>query len=143
MHPMPRDLLLAACALLLGLASFQARADAVVRLPSGTLTAKEVVKLFSDRTVETRTVVKKRESLTYYHPDGEVVQQRNGTTRHGFWRVRKDGRICLQMEELEEKCRIIVRGLGGGYRKYIVRKNGLHQPTVDYLNFVEGNQLGN
>ena len=101
---MPRNLLLAACGLLLGLAPVQATAATDVRLPSGTLTAKEVVKLFSNRTVETRTVVKKRESLTYYHPDGEVVQLRNGNTRRGFWRVRKDARICLQMEELEEKC---------------------------------------
>ncbi len=128
-------------ALLLGASTVHAQ-ESSVRLPAGTLSAAEVTRLFSDKTVETRTVVKQRGSLTYYHPAGEVVQQRDGTTRRGFWRVRSDGRICLQMEELEEKCRIIVRGLGGGYRKYIVRKNGLHQPTVDYLGFVDGNQLG-
>ncbi len=139
-HTHPQILSIIA-ALLLGSSVVQAQESSDVRLPSGTLSAGQVIELFSDRTVETRTVVKQRESLTYYHPDGEVVQVRNGNTRRGFWRVRDDGRICLQMEEFREKCRIIVRGLGGGYRKYIVRKNGLHQPTVDYLGFTEGNQL--
>ena len=142
MRPFNLSCLLFAGALLLGASAVQAKDDDTdVQLPAGTLSAADVVKLFSNKTVETRTVVKKRDSLTYYHPAGEVIQQRDGTSRRGFWRVRKDGRICLQMEELEEKCRIIVRGLGGGYRKYIVRKNGLHQPTVDYLGFVDGNQL--
>ena len=139
-HPHPIPLLITAV-LLLCSTGVLAQESTDVRLPSGTLSAEQVIALFSDKTVETRTVVKQRESLTYYHPDGEVVQLRNGETRRGFWRVRDDARICLQMEEFREKCRIIVRGLGGGYRKYIVRKNGLHQPTVDYLGFFEGNQL--
>ena len=136
-------LLLIATGLLIFGATAYAQGQPDLQLPSGTLRADQVITLFSDKTVQTRTVVKKRKSLTYYHPEGEVVQLRNGIMRRGHWRVRDDGRICLQMEELEEKCRIIVRGLGGGYRKYIVRKNGLHQPTVDYLDFLEGNQLGN
>lgn len=138
----PLFLLIATGLLLFG-ATAHAQGQPDLQLPSGTLRADQVITLFSDKTVQTRTVVKKRKSLTYYHPEGEVVQLRNGIMRRGHWRVRDDGRICLQMEELEEKCRIIVRGLGGGYRKYIVRKNGLHQPTVDYLDFLEGNQLGN
>lgn len=139
-HVTPAVIVLLAAALFLP-ATARAQADAGVDLPAGTLNAAEVVALFSDRTVLTRTVTQKRESLTYYHPDGEVRQRRDGTTRRGFWRVRDDGRICMQMEEFREKCRIIVREADGGYRKYIVRKNGPHQPTVDYLAFERGDRL--
>ena len=113
-----------------------------VTLPTATLTAKEVKKLFSGRSVESQTVIKQRRSLTYYLPDGEVRQLRNDNKRFGRWRVSKKGRMCLRMETLREKCRIIVREPGGGYRKYIVRKNGDHQPTVDYLQFWDGNESG-
>ena len=140
MHHLHLPALLLAIGLLISTSAW-AQQTPDVNLPSGTLSSAQVSALFSGKTVETRTVVQKRTSLTYYQPDGEVVQLRDGVKRRGHWRVRKDARICLQMEELREKCRIIVRGLGGGYRKYIVRKNGLHQPTVDYLGFYEGNQL--
>ena len=119
-----------------------AKSTPSVALPPGTLTKDEVTSLFSGMTVESLTVTKKLASITYYDASGEVRQLRDGSKRLGYWRVRKDGRICLQMEDLKEKCRIIVRRLGGGYRKYIVRKNGLHQPTVDYIRFVKGDRLG-
>ncbi len=112
-----------------------------ISLPATTLSADEVRALFLGRTIESRTLVKKRGSLTYYRPDGEVRQLRDGTTRLGRWRVNRKGRICLRMEALREKCRIIVREPDGGYRKYIVRKNGQHQPTVDYVRFWEGNRF--
>jgi len=110
-----------------------------VELPANTLDRTQVMALFEDRTVESRTVNKRRFSVTYYHPEGEVRQLRDDNKRYGFWRVRPNGRICLQMETLKEKCRIIVRVPGGSYRKYIVRKNGQHQPTVDYVRFWKGN----
>jgi len=63
------------------------------------------------------------------------------SSRCGHWRVTKNDRLCLRMEDLPEKCRIVVAE-NGGYKKYIVRKNGKHQPTVSYLSFLEGNNLG-
>ena len=129
---------LAAC-LMLATTALPAQEKARITLPSGTLSAAEVGALFKNMTVESRTVVKKRRSRTYYHPDGEVRQLRDGKTRRGFWHVLPNGRICLQMEDLKEKCRIIVREPEGGYRKYIVKKNGQHQPTVDYIEFWKGN----
>lgn len=119
-------------------------ADAVERrgfLPPGTLTAEELTALFSDKTVESVTAVRGRVSLSYYSPTGEVRQERNGRERFGQWRVTNSGRICLQMEQLPEKCRIVVKE-GREYKKYIVRKNGQHQHSVTYRKFVNGNPYG-
>lgn len=112
---------------------------AEIALPQGTLTAKELRRLFRDRTVLSRTVVQERESFSYYHPDGEVRQLRDGRKRYGRWRVLKNGRICLQMEQLPEKCRIVVRQPDGSYRKFVVKRSGDHQPSVDYVRFWPGN----
>lgn len=112
-----------------------------VALPAGTLRSEEITALFSNRTVYTITAVKGRTSVSYYAQDGGVRQMRNGIKRSGHWRVTENDRMCLQMENLPEKCRIIVAEKDG-YKKYIVRKNGFHQLTIIYQNFVEGNILG-
>jgi len=109
-------------------------------LPLGTLKKEQVIKLFSGQTVESVTASKSRVSLTYYDPDGAVEQLRNGDKRYGKWRVRSDARICLQMEDRSEKCRIIVKE-GDQYKKYIVKKNGRHQHSVSYRKFAPGKQF--
>lgn len=113
----------------------------VINLPAGMLDAEQVTDLFSGQTVESVTAVRGRVSLSFYDVDGSLRQVRNGQTRSGKWRVRKDGRICLQMESLLEKCRIIVKD-GDVYRKYIVKKNGRHQNSVNYRKFWVGNPYG-
>lgn len=112
-----------------------------VALPKGTLNADELVVLFSNKTVHSVTAVEGRKSVSYYAASGEIRQQRHGVTRHGRWRVTDNHRICLQMENLPEKCRIVVKEKGV-YQKYIVRKNGQHQHSVSYQRFEEGNPLG-
>lgn len=109
-------------------------------LPLGTLDDKEVIELFSGQTVESVTARKSRVSHTYYAPEGSVEQLRNGVTRYGKWRVTRNARICLQMEDLEEKCRIIVKE-DGEYKKYIVKKSGHHQHSVSYRKFSPGKQF--
>jgi hypothetical protein len=109
-------------------------------LPLGTLKKKQIIKLFSDQTVESVTASKSRMSHSYYAPDGTLEQVRNGTKRYGKWRVTKNARICLQMENLREKCRIIVKD-GDEYKKYIVKKNGHHQHSVSYRKFAPGKQF--
>lgn len=109
-------------------------------LPKGTLKRKQVIKLFSGQTVESVTAGKGRISHTYYDPNGTLVQRRNGMTRHGKWRVRKDARMCLQMDGRDEKCRVIVKE-DGEIRKYIVKKNSRHQHSVSYRNFSTGRQF--
>jgi len=106
-------------------------------LPPGTLKKKAIISLFSDKTVESVTARKRRVSQTYYHPDGNLVQLRNGVKRYGTWRVTKNSRICLQMEGLQEKCRIIVKD-GEQYKKYILKKNNHHQHSVSYRKFTTG-----
>ncbi len=112
-----------------------------VPLPEGTLSSQELFALFNDRTVHSVTAVQGRESISYYDPNGEIRQLRNDTKRIGHWRVSEHDRICLQMEDLPEKCRIIVREKGV-YKKYIVRKDGKHQHSVSYPIFIDGNVLG-
>jgi hypothetical protein len=110
-------------------------------LPAGTLTSPEVFALFNNKTVFSVTAVQLRESVSYYDPNGEVRQMRHSITRKGRWRVTDFGRICLQMEDLPEKCRIIAKE-NGIYKKYIVRKSGPHQHSVSYPEFRDGNPLG-
>ncbi len=109
-------------------------------LPKGTQKRKGIVKLFSGMTVESVTASKGRVSQTYYDPDGSLVQLRSGVERSGKWRVNKNDRMCLQMEGLEKKCRIIVKE-DGEIRKYIVKKNSRHQHSVSYRNFLQGKRF--
>lgn len=112
-----------------------------IPLPPGTLTAAEIRSLFSDKTVYSVTAAKGRESVSYYSATGEVRQQRKNITRSGHWHVTESDRMCLQMEDLPEKCRIVVKE-GESYSKYIVKKSGRHQLSIRYTAFVEGNPLG-
>jgi len=111
-----------------------------VALPPGTLNAAEVTALFSGKTVESRLDETGRISLTYYNPDGSLHQLQKGRIRNGGWRVKDNGRICLQLEEKSESCRIIVNE-GTVYRKYIVKADGDHQPIITYTSFRNGNQV--
>ena len=124
--------------LVAGCAAFTANNSNVsVPLPPGTLSADEVTLLFSGQTVESVLDSNGRVSLTYYNPNGELNQSQEGNMRHGNWRVRNDGRICLAFEEGSEKCRIIVKE-GDVYRKYIVKKNGTHERILYYKSFRAG-----
>ncbi len=104
------------------------------------LNNKAITMLFSDKTVASETVSKGRTSLTYYHRDGTLELMRNGEKHSGTWRVTDKDRMCLKLEELQEKCRIIVKQ-GDTYSKYIVKKNGQHQKSVKYLRFLPGKQF--
>ena len=119
----------------------QKSTENIVLLPPGTLSSAELFALFRDKTVFSITAVQRRESVSYYDPGSEVRQLRNGIKHTGRWRVTAAGRICLQMEDRPEKCRIIVKE-GGLYKKYIVRKDGKHQHSVSYPKFLNGNPLG-
>jgi len=109
-------------------------------LPLGTLRDAEIIELFAGKTVESVTASQGRVSLSYYALDGTLEQVRNGSKRKGTWRVSENDRICLKMENLGEKCRIIVKE-GDEYKKYIVKKNGNHQHSVSYRKFVPGKQF--
>lgn len=109
-------------------------------LPPGTLRDKQIIQLFAGKTVESVTASQGRVSISYYALDGTLEQVRDGAHRNGTWRVSKNDRICLKMENLQEKCRIIVKE-GDEYKKYIVKKNGRHQHSVSYRKFAPGKQF--
>ncbi len=109
-------------------------------LPLEQLTRDSIIDLFADKTVESETVRKKRVSLTYYRPDGTLELVRNGRIHAGLWRVTGSGRMCLKIDDSQEKCRIIVRE-GSTFSKYIVKKNGQHQHSIRYRRFIPGKQL--
>lgn len=109
-----------------------------VTLPPGTLDAAAVTALFSGKTVESVTDSSGRVSLTYYGANGELRQLQNGAKRSGTWKVRDDGRICLEFPGDSSQCRIIVKE-GDIYRKYVVKLNGMHKPVVTYRSFSPGN----
>jgi hypothetical protein len=105
--------------------------------PLEKLNKKEIVMLFSERTVESETVRKGRVSMTYYYPDGTLELLRNGKEHSGVWRVTDNDRMCLKLEDSKEKCRIIVRQ-GSSYSKYIVKNHGKHQRSINYRWFRPG-----
>jgi len=112
--------------------------DKDVVLPQGTLNAAEVTKLFSGKSVESTLDNNGRVSLTYYNSDGSLRQLQDGTRRSGVWRVREDGRICLDFVGERERCRIIVKE-GNTYVKYIVKMDGQHDRIITYRSFRDGN----
>ena len=109
-----------------------------VPLPPGTLDAVAVEALFSGKTVESVIDKSGRVSLTYYNPNGELRQLQKKLKRSGSWKVRHDGRICLQIEEQDQQCRIVVKE-GATYRKYIVKRDGNHKQILTYRLFRDGN----
>jgi len=110
---------------------------AQIILPPGTLTIAEISDQFVGKTVESETG-SGRATLTYYDPDGSLRQLQYGEKRNGTWRIRDDARICLKIEDGDEKCRIIVNDRGV-YKKYIVKKNNRHQHVITYHSFRPGN----
>lgn len=108
--------------------------------PREKLKKEEIIKIFADRTVLSKTVRKGRVSLTYYNPDGTLEVTRNGQNYPGTWRVTERDRMCLKLRNSKEKCRIIVKQ-GDTYSKYIVKKNGQHQQSIRYQRFLPGRQF--
>jgi hypothetical protein len=128
--------------LLAGCAGVKTVKKDFVQPPPGTLDAASVTALFSGKTVESVLDKTGRVSLTYYGPTGELRQLQNGEKRSGKWEVREDGRICLHFAGDDRQCRAIVKE-GGVYRKYIVKKDGNHEPVVTYRSFRDGNLVDN
>jgi len=108
--------------------------------PLEQLNKKEIIALFSGMTVESETVRQGRISLTYYSPDGTLKLERNGKSYNGTWRGTDNDRMCLKLEDSQEKCRMIVKE-GNSYSKYIVKKNGQHQQSVKYRWFMHGKRF--
>jgi hypothetical protein len=105
-----------------------------------TLAAEEVRTLFVGNTVESHNRNTRLNSITYYHPNGQAVQQRLWSQRLGKWVIEEDGRICLAFGDRPMKCRHIVKE---GDRYFKVRHDAAGNPEkiVRYRFFANGNLL--
>lgn len=110
------------------------RSDPVV------LEADQVRHLFVGNTVESYNLNTSFTSFTYYHPNGQAVQERLWSRRLGTWSIQDDGKICLAFGKRETKCRHIV-SRGGKYFKIRLDEKGEQQEIVRYRYFSEGNAL--
>jgi hypothetical protein len=100
----------------------------------------EVQRLFVGNTVESFNLNTKLTSFTYYHPNGELYQERLWARRTGIWTIENDGRICLSFNKRPAKCRHIVRA-GERHYKVLPDENGVPQKIVRYRYFAAGNSL--
>jgi len=104
------------------------------------LTADEVTRLFVGNTVESHNLNTSFTSFTYYHPNGQAVQERLWVRRLGTWSIQDDGQICLAFGKRKAKCRHLVID-GGKYFKVLPDEEGANKKIVRYRYFAEGNAL--
>ncbi len=104
------------------------------------LTADEVRRLFVGNTVESYNLNTGFNSFTYYHPNGQAIQERLWQRRLGRWSIEDDGKICLAFGKRETRCRHIVSA-GGRYFKIRPDEAGTPEKIVRYRYFAEGNAL--
>lgn len=132
---------IAVIASLLGFISFSSGcAFLPAKLQSTQLNEQEVRLLFTEKTVISQNVKTGTISASYYTEDGKVRQYRKGKLRTGEWRVKKNGKKCMQMQSKEESCRVVKLDENGLYRKYKPEPYAL-QPVVVYHSFISDNSL--
>ena len=104
------------------------------------LTADEARRLFVGNTVESFNLNTSFTSFTYYHPNGQAMQERLWVRRIGTWSIQADGKICLAFGKRKAKCRHLVSD-GGRYFKILADEKGDISKIVRYRYFAEGNAL--
>lgn len=144
---MPKLLMaLGAAVLISGCSSMPSMTDAmpVESLPffekHEKLTADQVRTLFVGNTVESYNRNTRLSSITYYHPNGQAIQQRLWSQRLGKWAIEADGKICLAFGDRSMKCRHIVKD-GDTHFKVRADDDGDLQKIVRYRFFASGNLL--
>ena len=103
------------------------------------LSATEVTKLFSGKTVEGVNVKKGKLKpyKAYFNPDGTI--QAKGRKRKGKWWIDDKGRICVQWEDIDKKTCMIIEKDGEVYRQYKIKKNGSRKHVATFKKFTDGN----
>ncbi len=104
------------------------------------LNVDEVRRLFVGNTVESYNLNTKLTSFTYYHPNGQAIQERLWVNRMGTWSIRDDGKICLAFGKRKLKCRHLLID-DGRYFKILPDKKGKMRKIVRYRYFAQGNAL--
>jgi len=104
------------------------------------LTVDEVRRLFVGNTVESYNLNTSFTSFTYYHPNGQAIQERLWVRRIGTWSIRDDGKICLSFGKRKAKCRHLVIE-DGRYFKILPDEKEKTTRIVRYRYFAKGNAL--
>jgi hypothetical protein len=99
-----------------------------------------VQRLFVGNTVESYNLNTGFNSFTYYHPNGQALQERLWARRIGAWTLQDDGQICLGFTKGKLKCRHIVLE-GDRYYKVRPGADGKPEKLVRYRYFKQGNAL--
>ena len=105
------------------------------------LSADEVRRLFSDKTVEGEVVRLKRRFKAYYSADGIF----KGIKQQGEWKVTEEGQHCLRYGEKKEwSCGIVMAAEDGSFKKYLpaATPNEKNIHIVTFHKFTTGNTDG-
>ena len=115
------------------------------------LSAIEVTKLFSGKTVEGVDLAKgKFKPYKAYFNSNGIIQaehwygkkQLKWRKRNGKWWINDKGRLCIKWEDKEDidekKCMVIAKK-GEAFRQYKIRKNGSRKHLATFKKFTDGN----
>jgi hypothetical protein len=111
---------------------------------SSWLSKTEIIRLFSGNTSISDSEVRDRRYITYYEPNGDLRQDRNGTRLKGKWWVNEDGQHCIQKVRpssgklIGTYCRL-VRKENGIYKRYKRRRSGGLKHVQTYKSIKRGN----
>jgi hypothetical protein len=108
-------------------------------LAADDLSAAEVKKLFSGKTVEGINVNKGYSFKAYFDPEGTIRAAYPFGTRQGKWQVNKKGRKCVRWKDKKkQQCNIIARD-DDVYKEFKIQKNGDRKHVATFKKFTDGN----
>ena len=108
-------------------------------LAADDLSAAEVKKLFSGKTVEGINVNKGYSFKAYFDPKGTIRAAYPFGTRQGKWSVNQKGRKCIRWKDKKKQsCNIITRD-GEIYKEIKIKKNGDRKHVATFKKFTDGN----
>jgi hypothetical protein len=112
------------------------------------LSATEVTKLFSGKTVEGVNVKKEnvKPYKAYFNPDGTIQAKHwygkkhlKWKKRNGKWWIDDKGRICVKWEDQDKKKCMVIEKEGEIYRQYRIKNDGSRKHVATFKKFTEGN----
>jgi hypothetical protein len=120
----------------------------VVVIAGDELSATEVTKLFSGKTVDGINV--KKENLkpykAYFNPDGTIQAKHwygkkhlKWRKRNGKWWIDNKGHICVKWEDKDKKKCMVIEKEGEIYRQYRIKKDGSRKHVATFEKFTDGN----
>ena len=108
-------------------------------LAADDLSAAEVKKLLSGKTVEGINVNKGYSFKAYFDPKGTIRAAYPFGTRQGKWRVNQKGRKCIRWKDKKKQnCNVIARD-GEVYKEFKIKKNGDRKHVATFKKFTDGN----